>query len=194
MRLYFAEYLNLLAQEAEYLGYPTWQEPKPASGPITTIYRARRALAERDFEQVLAILGPFVAVNPVEPDVPLPDQVEQTPRGRHQDIDAARVMLGEALLETGREVEGRRALDNVLKSHPDHFEAAAVLARHAYGLGLGFEGRGILREAMARRDGAAWARAFLEQAAIRLIRLPAGDAELADQSLRGDGGRCSTSS
>lgn len=143
VRLYFTEYLNLLAQEAEYLGYPPWQEPRPAAGPITTIYRSRHALAERDFEQVLAILGPFVAVNPVEPDL--------------------RVMLGEALLETGREVEGRRALDNVLKSHPDHFEAAAVLARHAYGLGLSFEGRAILREAMARHGGTAWAREFLRQ-------------------------------
>jgi hypothetical protein len=154
----FVEYLNLLAEEADYLGYPTWQDPKTASGPVTTIYRARRALAERDYENVLAILGPFVAVNAVEAEV--------------------RAMLGEALLESGREVEGRRALDVALKARPDYFEAFAILARHAYRLGLTVEGRGFVREAMTKRDGAAWARCFLETSKLdpELLRqFPAAD-------------------
>lgn len=158
VRPYFVEFLNLLAEEAGYLGYPMWQEPKPASGPVTTIYRARRALAERDYEAVLAILGPFVAVNAVEPEV--------------------REMLGEALLEAGREVEGRRALDVVLRARPDHFGAFAILARHAYRLGLTVEGRGFLREAMTKRGGASWARCFLEKTKLDpdLMReLPAAD-------------------
>lgn len=158
VRPYFIEFLNLLAEEADYLGYPTWQEPKPASGPVTTIYRARRALAERNYEQVLAILGPFVAVNAVEPDL--------------------RAMLGEALLEAGREVEGRRALDVVLRSQPDHFGAFAVLARHAYRLGLTVEGRGVVREAMTKRGGVSWAHCFLEKSKLDpdlLREFPAAD-------------------
>lgn len=143
VRPYFAEFASLVAEEAGNLGYPAGGERKPASGPVTTIYRARRALAERDYERVVTILTPFVAVNAVEPDV--------------------RVMLGEALLETGREVEGRRALELALKSRPDNFDAFAILARHAYTLGLPTEGRGILREAMTRRDGEAQVRSFLEK-------------------------------
>ncbi len=91
VRPLFAEFMNLLADEADYLGYPAWTDRKPASGPVTTLYRARRAQREGNFEDVLSILTPFIAVNAVEP---------QT-----------RAMLGEALLETGREVEGRRALE-----------------------------------------------------------------------------------
>jgi len=141
LRPFFAEYMDLLAEEADYLGYPPWQDRKPASGPVTTIYRARRALAEGRFDEVISGLGAFLAVNGDQPE--------------------ARAMLGQALLEAGREVEGRRALDGLLKSHPDHFDAYAILARHAHRLGLTIELRGILREAMARRCGPEWVRCFL---------------------------------
>jgi hypothetical protein len=141
IRSLFAEYMNLLMEEAAYLGYPAWTEIKTASGPVTTLYRARRARRDGNFEEVVALLTPFVAIHAVEPEI--------------------RVLLAEALLETGRELEGRRALDIVFKAQPEHFEAHAVLARHAYRQGLATEGRAILREAMARRGGAAWTRTFL---------------------------------
>ncbi len=146
VRPLFAEFMNLLADEVDYLGYPAWTDRKPASGPVTTLYRARRAQLEGNFEQVLSILTPFVAVNAVESET--------------------RAMLGEALLETGRDVEGRRALETLFKTQPDFFEGHAILARHAYRLGLTTEGRGILREALSRRGGAGWARAFLETSGI----------------------------
>jgi tetratricopeptide (TPR) repeat protein len=159
VRSLFVEFANLLAEEADYLGYPLWTERKPTSGPVTTLYRARRARAESDFEAVLAILGPFVAVNPVEPDI--------------------RALFGEALLETGREVEGRRALEAALQAQPDFFEGHAILARHAYRLGLLSEARGILREAMARRGGAKWVRGFLSGAKFdaELLREFPGETE-----------------
>lgn len=140
-RPFFAEFMDLLAEEVDYLGYPLWQARRPASGPITTIYRARRALADGRFDEAIANLGAFVAVNGAEP--------------------AVRALLGQALLEAGREVEGRRALDGLIKSHPDNFDAYGILARHAHRLGLATELRGILREAMARRGGADWTRCFL---------------------------------
>jgi hypothetical protein len=146
VRPLFAEFMNLLADEADYLGYPAWTDRKPASGPVTALYRARRARLEGNFEAVLSILTPFVAVNAAEPEI--------------------RAMLGEALLETGREAEGRRALEIVFKARPDFFDAHAILARHAYRLGLTTEGRAILREASSRRGGAGWARAFLEKTAV----------------------------
>lgn len=141
LRPFFAEFMNLLSEEVDYLGYPLWQDRKPASGPVTTIYRARRALAEGRFDEVVSSLGAFVAVNGAEPEV--------------------RAMLGQALLEAGREVEGRRALDGLIKTSPDNFEAYGILARHAHRLGLAIELRGILREAMSRPGGSEWARAFL---------------------------------
>jgi len=141
LRPFFAEYMNLLAEEVDYLGYPLWQDRRPAAGPVTTIYRARRALAEGKFDEVISSLGAFVAVNGAEPEV--------------------RAMLGQALLEAGREIEGRRALDGLIKSNPDHFDAYGILARHAHRLGLLIEFRGILREAMTRPGGAQWARTFL---------------------------------
>ena len=146
VRPLFAEFMNLLADEADYLGYPAWTDRKPASGPVTTLYRARRAHLEGNFEEVLSILTPFIAVNVVEPEI--------------------RALLGEALLETGREVEGRRALETVFKTQPDFFEGHAILARHAYRLGLTTEGRGILREVLSRRGGAEWVRAFLEASGV----------------------------
>ena len=141
LRPLHAEFMNLLAEEVDYLGYPLWQDRKPASGPVTTIYRARRALADGRFDEVIAGLGAFVAVNGAEPEV--------------------RAILGQALLEAGREVEGRRALDGLIKASPDNFEAYGILARHAHRLGLAIELRGILREAMSRPGGPEWTRAFL---------------------------------
>lgn len=146
VRSLFAEFMNLLADEADYLGYPAWTDRKPAAGPVTTLYRARRSQLDGNFEDVLSTLTPFVAVNAVEPEI--------------------RVMLGEALLETGREVEGRRALETVFKTQADFFGAHAILARHVYRLGLTTEGRGILREALSRRGGAGWVRMFLETAGV----------------------------
>lgn len=146
VRPLFAEFMNLLADEAGYLGYPVWTDRKPATGPVTTLYRARRAKLDGNFEDVLSILTPFVAVNAVEPEI--------------------RTLLGEALLETGREVEGRRTLETVFKAQADFFDAYAILARHAYRLGLTTEGRGILREALSRRGGAGWVRTFLETTGV----------------------------
>lgn len=154
----FVEFMNLVAQEADYLGYPTWRERRPPSGPVTTIYRARRAAGKRDDGQVVALLEPFVAGGAADADV--------------------RAMLAEALLASGREVEGRRALDAVLRADPDFFDGYAVLARHAYGLDLHVEGRGYLRELATRRGGAARAREFLHQAKADpdlLRELPGGD-------------------
>ena len=146
VRPLFAEFMNLLADEADYLGYPVWTDRKPAAGPVTTLYRARRAQRDGNFESVLSALTPFVAVNAAEPEI--------------------RVMLGEALLETGREIEGRRALETVFKTQADFFGAHAILARHAYRLGLTTEGRGILREALSQRGGTDWVRNFLETAGV----------------------------
>ena len=146
VRPLFAEFMNLLADEADYLGYPVWTDRKPATGPVTTLYRAHRAQLEGNFEDVLSTLTPFAAVNAVEPEI--------------------RALLGEALLETGREVEGRRALETVFKTQPDFFEGHAILARHAYRLGLTTEARGILREVSSRRGGAGWVRAFLETSGV----------------------------
>lgn len=161
VRPYFVEFMNLLAEEADYLGYPVWQDRKPASGPVTTIYRARRALGDGRFEEVVASLGPFVATNPVEPEV--------------------RAVLGEALLEAGRDAEGRRTLEAALKGRPDFFDGYAVLARHAYRQGLTIEGRGVLREAMARRGGDRWVECFLEKSKLDpdLLREYPHGAELA---------------
>jgi hypothetical protein len=146
VRPLFAEYMNLLNEEVGYQGYAPWTDVKPASGPVTTLYRARRARRDGNFEEVVAQLTPFVAVNAVEPEI--------------------RVLLAEALLETGRDLEGRRALEIVFKTEPEYLEGHAVLARHAYRQGLATEGRAILREAMARRGGAAWTRALLESAKL----------------------------
>jgi hypothetical protein len=103
-------------------------------------------LAAGRFEEVVTALGPFVATNPVEPEV--------------------RVVLGQALLEAGRDAEGRRTLDAALKTRPDFFDGYGVLARHAYAQGLTVEGRGILREAMARRGGERWVECFLEKSKV----------------------------
>lgn len=141
VRPYFAEFMNLLAEECDYLGYPAWQEKKPASGPVTTLYRARRALIDGKYDDVVALLGPFVAVNNVEPEI--------------------RAVLAEALLQAGREVEGRRALESLFKLRPDFFPGYDILARHDYRLGLSSEARGVLREASSRRGGPEWVHGFL---------------------------------
>jgi tetratricopeptide (TPR) repeat protein len=139
----FVEYMNLLAQEASYLGYPHWQDRKTPVGPVTTIYKAKRALSEKDYEQAVALLAPFVGTSAVETDV--------------------RAMLGKALLDVGREIEGRRALEVVLRIAPDFLDGYTLLADHAYELGLNIEARGYLREAVSRPNGAAHVRKFLQR-------------------------------
>ena len=135
--------MSLLAQEAGYLGYPHWQDRKTPSGPVTTIYKARRALNEKDYEQAVALLAPFVGTSAVETDV--------------------RAMLGKALLDVGREIEGRRALEVVLRIAPDFLDGYTLLAEHAYELGLNIEARGYLREAVSRPNGAQHVREFLQR-------------------------------
>jgi len=142
----FVEYLNLLALEANYLRYPPWQEPKAPSGPITTIYRAKRALADKNYEEVVSLLASFAGTNAVDKNV--------------------RAMLGKALLEIGREVDGRRALEVVLRVEPDYLDAYTILAEHAYELGLNIEARGYLREAASRPNGPAHVGAFLARTNI----------------------------
>jgi tetratricopeptide (TPR) repeat protein len=137
----FVEFMNLLAQEANYLGYVPWQEPKAPSGPITTIYRALRALRDKDYEEVVSLLTSFAGTNAFNKDV--------------------RAMLGRALLEIGREVDGRRAFEVVLRAEPDYLDAYTILAEHSYEIGLNVEARGYLREAAARPNGADHVVAFL---------------------------------
>jgi hypothetical protein len=139
----FVEYMNLLAQEANYLGYPDWQDRKVPAGPITTIYRARRALDAKDYEQAIALLAPFVGTTAVETEV--------------------RAMLGRALLNVGREIEGRRALEVLLRIEPDFLNGYTLLAEHAYEVGLNIEARGYLREAATRPNGSAHVREFLRR-------------------------------
>jgi tetratricopeptide (TPR) repeat protein len=142
----FVEYMNLLAQEANYLGYAPWQDPKAPSGPVTTIYRAKRALAEKNYEEVVSLLASFAGTNAVDTDL--------------------RAMLGRALLEIGREVEGRRALEIVLRLEPDYFDGYTILAEHAYELGLNVEARGYLREAASRPNGPGHVGVFLARTNI----------------------------
>jgi tetratricopeptide (TPR) repeat protein len=142
----FVEYMNLLAQEANYLGYPAWQDLKAPSGPVTTIYCAQRALDDKNYEEVVSLLAPFVGMNAVD--------------------KAVRAMLGRALLEVGREIEGRRALEIVLRVEPDYLDGYTLLAEHAYELGLTFEARGYLREAAQRPGGRAHVGAFLQRLKI----------------------------
>ena len=139
----FVEFMNLLAQEASYLSYAPWQETRPASGPTTTIYRARRALDDKNYEEAVSLLAAFVGTNLVENDV--------------------RAMLGRALLEVGSELEGRRALEVVLRVEPDYLDGYTLLAEHAYELGLNVEARGYLREAATRGEGVAHVGEFLHR-------------------------------
>ncbi len=139
----FVEFMNIVAQEIDYMGYPTWQERKPPTGPVTTIYRAKRALAEQNYDEALSLLGPLVAIHKVRTEI--------------------RAMLGVALLGAGREAEGRRALEVLLQLEPEFFDGYAILAKHAYEAGAIVEGRGYLREATARLGGVAQARDFLQR-------------------------------
>ncbi|HVV65066.1 MAG TPA: sulfotransferase [Rhizomicrobium sp.] len=139
------EYLNVLAEETDYLGYPPWREPKPASGPVATLFRARMAFAAKNYEEAVSLLTGFIATNPVEQEV--------------------RAMLGEALLHSEREVEGRRTIEAILRADPDFFSGYGILAAHAYDLGLVIEARGYLREA-ARRGGQDFVRKFFHGSRI----------------------------
>jgi tetratricopeptide (TPR) repeat protein len=137
----FVEFLNLVAQEADYMGFTPWRDPKEPSGPVTTLYRARRAMRSQNHEEALAVLQPFVAINPVHSEV--------------------RAMLAQALLEAGREVEGRRAMETLLQAEPDYWNGYILLAAHAFKSGLAVEARGYLREAASRPGGAAPVGRFL---------------------------------
>jgi hypothetical protein len=139
------EYLNVLAEKASYFGYAPWQEPRAASGPVATLFKARQAFVEKNYAEVVSLLTGFIATNPVEQDV--------------------RAMLGEALLHSEREVEGRRTIEAILRSDPDYFAGYGILAAHAYDLGLVIEARGYLREA-ARRGGGGFVREFLHGSRI----------------------------
>lgn len=139
----FAEHMNLLAQEVNYLGYVPWQDPKAPSGAVTTIYRAQRALDDKKYGDVISLLAPFAGMNAVD--------------------KVVRAMLGRALLEVGRDIEGRRALEVVLRVEPDFLDGYTLLAEHAYELGLNVEARGYLREAAMHPGGRAHVATFLRR-------------------------------
>lgn len=143
VRAYFVEFMNLLAAEAEYYGYAPWQPAKAPSGSVTTLYHACRALDQKNYEEAVAVLTPFVGTNTVDMEV--------------------RAMLSNAMLEVGRELEGRRAMEIVLRMHPDYIDGYLLLADHAYELGLNTEGRAYLREAATRKGGPAEVGKFLHR-------------------------------
>ena len=168
-RPYFVEYMNLLAREAAYLGYATWQDLKAPSGPVTTIYLAQRALDGKNYEEAASLLTPLVGTSAVEKEV--------------------RAMLGRALLEVGRELEGRRALEVVLRGDPDYLDGYTLLAEHAYETGLNVEARGYLREAAARPGGTRHVTVFLDrlkfdpELALELFEAPPATLPLERQSV-----------
>jgi hypothetical protein len=139
----FLEFMNVLVRDAAYMGYQPWHAGKVAPGAVATLYDACRAAAEKDYERVAALLTPFVGTHAVDAPV--------------------RAMLGEAMMETGRELEGRRAMEIVLRMQPDYLDGYTLLAKHAYDLGLNVEGRGYLREAASRPGGDAHVRRFLHR-------------------------------
>jgi hypothetical protein len=139
----FAEFAKLIASEAEYYGYEPWQTGKPSSGPVTMLYRACRANNEKRYDEVVSILTPLVGTTAVATQV--------------------RAMLGRALLEIGSELDGRRAMEIVLRLEPDYLDGYILLAEHAYELGLNIEARGYLREAATRKNGNTHVRSFLDR-------------------------------
>jgi len=142
----FEEYAQLLAEAIDYLSYPLWTARKPAIGTVATLSQAWRARAHGDWAGVQALLAPFTAAHAVAPQI--------------------RLMLAEAMLENGREVEGRRLVEAVLKIAPDDAEAHLLLAAHSYRLGLTREARGILREAMTHPGSAERVRRYLADSQV----------------------------
>jgi hypothetical protein len=140
---YMAEFMNLLHSEIGYMGYPVWQEPGVPSGPVTSLYHIRRALAARDFAGALALLERHMARNDVTREV--------------------RVMLAQAMLEVDREEGARAVLNRLMREEKDYFDPYALLAQRAYKAGEIEAGRELVREGIATTDQLARARDFLER-------------------------------
>lgn len=137
----FAEYATLLADAVDYLGYPLWTEGKAAAGRVNALFRARQAQAQADWARVQALLAPLLASAPVDPEI--------------------RLMLAEALLQSGREIEGRRAVEAALRVKPDFAQAYLLLAAHDFKIGLTSEARAMLSAAMSQKGARETVRRFL---------------------------------
>ena len=155
----FEEYAGLIADAADYLGYPPWTGRRAPAGPITTLFRVRQAKAQGDWASVEALLDPFIASRSVDPEI--------------------RLILAEALLRSGHEMEGRRMIEAILQVRPDYADAYLVLAARNYELGLTSEGRLFLDHVMARNGGKERVRQFLKDAGIDAKLL--GDSSAAAQ-------------
>ena len=108
---------------------------------IARAVRLRIRITSKPPEKLLA---PFVGTNAVETDV--------------------RAMLGKALLDVGREIEGRRALEVVLRVEPDFLDGYTLLAEHAYELGPERRGAGHgARRRQHARNGPAHVHEFLRR-------------------------------
>jgi hypothetical protein len=140
---YMAEFLNLLSAEIGYMGYPVWQEPAAPSGPVTALYRIRRALAARDFEGALVMLERHIARNDVTRDV--------------------KIMLAQAMLELGRAEEAQNVLNRLMRDEKDYFDPYALLAQRAYKAGETELARGFVRGGIDKTDQLQRARDFLER-------------------------------
>jgi hypothetical protein len=140
---YAAEFMNLLSAEIGYMGYPTWQDPAAPSGPVTTLYRIRRALAARDFAGALSMLERHIARNDVARDV--------------------KIMLAHAMLELGRTDEARNVLNRLMRDEKDYFDPYALLAQQAYRAGEMELARGFVRDGIEKTDQIQRARDFLER-------------------------------
>ncbi len=140
---YLAEFMNLLHGEIGYMGYPTWQEPGEPSGPVTALYRIRRALAANDFKSALALLERHVARNDATRDV--------------------KVMLAQAMLEVGRGDEAQNVLNRLMRDEKDYFDPYALLAQRAYKDGETEAARGFVRDGVVATDQLQRARDFLQR-------------------------------
>jgi hypothetical protein len=140
---YMAEFLNLLSAEIGYMGYPVWQEPAAPAGPVTTLYRIRRALAAHDFEGALAMLERHVARNDVTRDV--------------------KIMLAHSMLEIGRGEEARNLLNRLMRDEKDYFDPYAILAQQSYKAGETELARGFVRDGIDKTDQLQRARDFLQR-------------------------------
>jgi len=140
---HMAEFLNLLHAEIGYMGYPVWQEPGEASGPVTSLYRIRRALGLQDFDGALALLERHVARNDVTRDV--------------------KIMLAQAMFEVGRDEEGESVLNRLIRDEKDYFDPYALLAQRAYKAGEIEVARAFVRDGIEKTDQLQRARDFLQR-------------------------------
>jgi hypothetical protein len=138
---YFGEFLNLLSTEIDYMGYPPWRELATPAGPVTNLYRIRRALAARDFDDALSQLERHVARNDVAREV--------------------KSMLAQALHEVGRAEEAQSVLQRLVRDEPDYFDPYVLLAQQAYKDGETAVGRELLRSAIDKTGHVQRARDFL---------------------------------